>query len=847
MDSNEEPAGIFDTIVVGGYSDESRDGSDDSFDAYGEGDGKEQEKDLPESGNDDYAKTFDSPTNQDLSEADEAQPDFVSKASESMNSSSAPDPLTSESPAVPPSAPISSSSSSSSSAPSPSSDQAIANGPTLSQGLSSPSAVSENPAPESRSTGPIVSPSHGLAALASETLAETPALAPAVSSGSAIEDDASVDIQKLVDGITARAVVSALSAPSLPPNPATPNASQTVVSAALNVAASLPPKPSVSQLQQAHLPAIPQAHTFQPQALTALAPLVASMPITGSAAPHGTFQSTRAPGTASDAISSLPPPPPASFSAPPPQSAPNAHHISTATDGADGNARSVSVQQAWELFQADEKRYTSEAKWERFPDGSRIFIGSTTPPQTTLGIGNLSSERVSKREVFDVFHEFGRLAQISLKNAYGFVQYHTVNEGQAAMQKAQGIELGGRKIHLEFSRTQKKKDKEKEKEERDRSPERRNPRIVADRGNDRYDGRDQGRRRDEYRPPRSPSPRRNDSRGNRDGPYSREHPGAAFDRRRSQSPARYGDPYRRRSPSPPRRTPPDADHLDIPRRYGQDVPDVQLLLLRDVSRDFVSWVQQAFHERGLKTDAMFLNPRFPREALVQRQVLEGVHAIIDLDWMAQTYSKISIQVFIRSGSGDVRFELYQNVDPSIAAELVLREKSQSAARSAYPPTNFNSSYLPDAPPAGYPYQNPHVPAAQIQAIGQAPDLASMVGQLDNTALQALLSSLQTSQGTPAQQAMIPVSMPPAPPPPQVDINALLNSLRNAAPAPTPALPAPQHGTGHNYAPVPAYYPQSSNSMLPTTAAPNLPAGFPGYADTAQQVQTIIDQLKRATK
>jgi hypothetical protein len=65
-------------------------------------------------------------------------------------------------------------------------------------------------------------------------------------------------------------------------------------------------------------------------------------------------------------------------------------------------------------------------------------------------VGNLSSERVSKREVFDVFHQFGRLAQISLKSAYGFVQYHTVAEGHAAMQGAQGIELGNRKIR-EFS------------------------------------------------------------------------------------------------------------------------------------------------------------------------------------------------------------------------------------------------------------------------------------------------------------------------------------------------------------------------------------------------------------
>jgi hypothetical protein len=36
-----------------------------------------------------------------------------------------------------------------------------------------------------------------------------------------------------------------------------------------------------------------------------------------------------------------------------------------------------SIKQLWDQFQADEKRYTSEAKWERFPEGSRIFIGES--------------------------------------------------------------------------------------------------------------------------------------------------------------------------------------------------------------------------------------------------------------------------------------------------------------------------------------------------------------------------------------------------------------------------------------------------------------------------------------
>lgn len=48
--------------------------------------------------------------------------------------------------------------------------------------------------------------------------------------------------------------------------------------------------------------------------------------------------------------------------------------------------------------------------------------------------------------MFELFHRYGRLAQISLKSAYGFVQYHTVDDAQAAMNVLQGAEVKGRKI-----------------------------------------------------------------------------------------------------------------------------------------------------------------------------------------------------------------------------------------------------------------------------------------------------------------------------------------------------------------------------------------------------------------
>ena len=60
--------------------------------------------------------------------------------------------------------------------------------------------------------------------------------------------------------------------------------------------------------------------------------------------------------------------------------------------------------------------------------------------------GNLSSERVTKRDIFHVFHRYGDLAQISIKQAYGFVQYLRTDACGRAMQVEQGKIIRGKKI-----------------------------------------------------------------------------------------------------------------------------------------------------------------------------------------------------------------------------------------------------------------------------------------------------------------------------------------------------------------------------------------------------------------
>lgn len=270
------------------------------------------------------------------------------------------------------------------------------------------------------------------------------------------------------------------------------------------------------------------------------------------------------------------------------------------------------------------------------------------------------------------------------------------------------------------------------------------------------------------------------------------------------------------------------------------MPDVQILLMQDVHKDFVEWVQRSFWEQGLRVTAMFLNPRFPRDAVIQRQVLEGVHAVVELDMRAQTTAKIPLQVFDRSAGSNVRFDQYQDLDPPIAAQLVLRAKGSIAPQPTYPPP-ANYAPQPYGAPAPAPYgayQQPPIPAQQPPAA--APDLTSLVGQLsqmgnvDNTTLQTILASLQ--QGP---QSHMPALMPHAPPVVTpgasnagVDLNSLISNLAaasaNSAP-PTMGVPAMQTYPG-------SVYP-------PTNRGPRGPPAA-GSSDPARDVQNIMETLAR---
>ncbi|KFY64935.1 hypothetical protein V497_01546 [Pseudogymnoascus sp. VKM F-4516 (FW-969)] len=674
-----------------------------------------------------------------------------------------------------------------------------------------------------------------------------------------------IDIQQLLDNITANAEVNAsasgtptattVSSPTFPPPdqsgpPTFPSYST------LPAHSSLPPRPQVLQKPAMH-PAYASQDDIRkyhagpsfavPPGSTAYRAPGMPMPIIAAGAP----------GTKTDARNILPPPPAASFNAPPSLPAPpssvlpphpkqdRAQNSTEAGDAEDAGEIQwgADVQNLYDKFLADERMYVSEGLWDRFPAGSRLFIG------------NLPTEKVTKRDIFYIFHKFGRLAQVSIKQAYGFVQFHDIKACHAALQREQGQEIRGRKMHLEISKPQKNTRQagsgqaQPATQRRSRSPDhqrgggggRGGQGRNQPQGYDRYDGRAvaspregdhrgaAARGREDYRTVRSPSPQRGGFRGrdeygqNRGRDSYGGHDGRSA---RSRSPVydrRDGGRYRERSPSPRRREMDEDAALGIPRRSAHDVPEVQIILLEELDRNFISWVESEIRGRGLKSEVMFLSARLPVDVVVRRQILEGVLAVVKLTHKAQETSRIPLQVFDRTrGADNVRFDEYENLEPRIAAELVIREKQKQLTAPAPAPVAYGQ-------PGGQQYG---APAAQ-----PAPNLGSIVGQLDNATLQKLLGTLNAPIQSPTQQQQAPANG-------QVDLAGILGGLMGK-----PAQPQQQQ---------PQQYPPQQQNQYPPQggAAQNLGAllGAAGLGQQAQaqvqggqsaeDVQNIMAQLAR---
>jgi hypothetical protein len=107
------------------------------------------------------------------------------------------------------------------------------------------------------------------------------------------------------------------------------------------------------------------------------------------------------------------------------------------------------VNRKYEDFLDQERKFVTEGQWDQFPMGSRLFIGKATPQLNGAPLtpaGNLPTEKVTKRDIFHRFYRHGKLAQISIKQAYGFVQFLDSQSCKRALDAEQGQAVRGRKM-----------------------------------------------------------------------------------------------------------------------------------------------------------------------------------------------------------------------------------------------------------------------------------------------------------------------------------------------------------------------------------------------------------------
>ncbi|KAK2846318.1 hypothetical protein FQN49_005842 [Arthroderma sp. PD_2] len=531
------------------------------------------------------------------------------------------------------------------------------------------------------------------------------------------------------------------------------------------------------------------------------------------------------------------------------------------------------IQKKYDDFLRDERVYVTEAHWDRFPVGSRLFIG------------NLPTERVTKRDLFHLFHMHGKLAQISIKQAYGFIQFLEPDSCRRALQTQQGATVRGRKIHLEISKPQRSARNSGPAEtggrsqRRSRSPEYERTREPARGGRsttDRYDRfpgqsqsrlaisdfreKDQHRYRD--RTSRSPSPRG----PRRDSYHSRERNFDRYDRRdrrrsRSRSPRPRNARYR--SPSPRDKGYDSESDLPIPRRDPRNVPEVQVIVLENADNEFVYRVENAFRDRGLRCDVLILSPRIRLSAVVRRQVLEGVLAIVRISRANQYSGKIPLQIFDRTGGlGNVRFNggpiltpytllvsridfdlEYSELDLSVAAEIVVHARNSQKPSLIQLQPQPQPQLLPVALPA-QPIQQLLPPQQSEQAA-----IANLLSNLDSTTLHSLLNTLNQQQQLQAQQQhqqthqFQPQSVPTtAPQLNSTNLAALLGNLTRQSNANPPSIPATTQSA--QFAP-----PTNPNTHPTANLASLLAKGPGGDASLPQpqanpQVQQIMEQLMK---
>ncbi|KAF7721084.1 hypothetical protein EC973_005424 [Apophysomyces ossiformis] len=264
-----------------------------------------------------------------------------------------------------------------------------------------------------------------------------------------------------------------------------------------------------------------------------------------------------------------------------------------------------------------------------------------------------------------------------------------------------------------------------------------------------------------------------------------------------------------------------GEKFPFPRRYGKDVPVVQVIARTDVARPFVEYIEKTFRSRSIHIQSLSLPyGRFSQDELVKEMILEGVKAIVIVGREHEAQSKVYLQVFApNDDAGNVRFDEYANISVEDAATIIQRTQPPaiSVAPQQMKPTitysQISNAPAPALQPA--PAYNYGVASGSVsgnvppQTVPQPPVSAP---NIDVNALATLLNLVQNSTATQQQTNHL---MP-------------ITTSQTLFPYSQPTQTILQ--------------PQQPQQQQPQVFQPSSRSGPPSAADTAATVQQLLATL-----
>ena len=113
-------------------------------------------------------------------------------------------------------------------------------------------------------------------------------------------------------------------------------------------------------------------------------------------------------------------------------------------------------------------------------------------------------------------------------------------------------------------------------------------------------------------------------------------------------------------------------------------------VLTFTSRQYIRWVDNAMKSRGVRVDVLMLQPRWSEEAVVRRQVMEGVTGVVHLYRADRMKNKVPLRLFNRSGgANNVSFD--RTSDTGFLHRVFAKSCEQNTLISTRPQRQTSSS------------------------------------------------------------------------------------------------------------------------------------------------------------